>query len=67
MHKYDVVYLLDYMHEQYTSIYDNYDTHMDYTLNLFNDLATAHNGEFISFVDTFKDNWETSTSIVTDK
>ena len=66
MYKHDVVELLDYMHEPYTSIYANYGTHTDYTLNLFNALGTAHNDEFLSFLSTLKDNWETSTVMSTD-
>ena len=66
MYKHDVVELLDYMHEQYTSIHANYGTHTDYTLNLFNALGTAHNDEFLSFLSTLKDNWETSTIMSTD-
>ena len=47
MYKHDVIELLDYMHEQYTSIYQDYGTHTDYTLNLFNALEAGHNNEFL--------------------
>ena len=61
MYKHNLIELLDYMHEQYTSIHQNYGTHTDYTLNLFNALETAHNEEFLSFLSKLKDEWETST------
>ena len=49
------------MQEQYTKIYADGGVHTDYTLNLFNALKTAHNLEFLSFVGTKKDKWETGT------
>ena len=66
MYKHDVVELLDYMHEQYTSIYQNYGNHTDYTLNLFNALETGHNDEFLSFLSKLNDEWETSSVMETD-
>lgn len=38
MFKHDIVALIDYMHEKYSSIYKNNGTDEDYTLNLFNAL-----------------------------
>ena len=67
MYKHNLIELLDYMHEQYTSIYQNYGTHTDYTLNLFNALETTHNEEFLSFLSKLKDEWETSTVMQTDE
>ena len=66
MSKYDVIELLNYMHKQYNSIDVNYGTHTDYILHIFNALGTDHNDEFLSFLITFNDNWETSTVLMTD-
>ena len=40
-------------------------TRVDYTLNLFNALSTTNNDEFRSFINTEKNNWETSTVVQT--
>ena len=54
-YKHNVVDLLDNMHENYTEIYANHGEHTDYTLNLFNALSTAHNDEFLTFINNEKD------------
>ena len=55
------------MQQQYTKIYADGGVHTDYTLNLFNALETANNAEFLSFVGTERDKWETSTATATDQ
>jgi len=65
--KHDVAKLLDLIQEQYTRIYADGGVHTDYTHNLYNALESANNGEFLAFVCTEKDKWETSTVTATDR
>lgn len=65
--KHNVDDLLDYMHENYTDIYGNQGTHDDYTLNLFDSLATSNNAEFLNYVQGLRDEWELDDSAVSDE
>lgn len=65
--KHDVTKLLDHMQEKYAKIYADGGEHTDYTLNIFNALETANNAEFLSFVSTERNKWETSTVTATDR
>ena len=60
--KHNIDELLDYMHENYTDIYANEGTHEDYTLNLFDALATSNNDEFLNYVQGLRDDWELDDS-----
>ena len=65
--KHNVDDLLDNMQENYANIYEKQGTHEDYTLNIFNALETANNAEFLAFLSTERNKWETSTVAATDR
>ena len=64
--KHNVDDLLDYMHQNYTDIYQNQGTHYDYILNLFDALATSNNAEFRNYVQGLRDDWELDDSAIPD-
>ena len=66
-HKHNIIQLLDYMHDNYTKIYEDDGEHTDYTLNLFNALETSNNQEFLTFLSGLKDEWETSNTDESDR
>ena len=60
--QHNVIKMLDYMSAQMVKIREQQGSHDDYTLNLFNALSTTNNDEFKAFLNTEKNEWETSTS-----
>ena len=64
--QHNVIKLLDYMSEQMLQIKDKQGSHDDFTLNLFNALATTNFKEFSSFIATERNEWEISPSSVDD-
>ena len=47
--------LLDYMHQNYTNIYQNSGSNEDYTFNIFDALATSNNAELQNYVQNLRD------------
>ena len=62
--KHNINELMEYMHQNYTNIYQNSGSYDDYTLNLFDALAISNNAEFQNCVQALRDKWELDNSWV---
>ena len=65
-HGHDVVKLLAHMKANYTEIKERGGTHDDFLRHVFRALLTSKNSVFVSFIQRYKDEWETTGNTTTD-